>query len=61
MPADTDYATREYIVRELEYARSVFDAHPVWPVVDVSQKAIEETASIVLRIIEERQRKKRAN
>ena len=61
MPADTDYATREYIVRELEYARSVFDAHPTWPVVDVSQKAIEETASIVLRIIEERQRKKRGS
>ena len=59
MPADTDYATREYIIRELEYARSVFDAHPAWPVVDVSQKAIEETASMVLRTIEERQRKRR--
>jgi regulator of PEP synthase PpsR (kinase-PPPase family) len=58
MPVDTDYAQREYIVRELEYARSVFEAHPIWPVVDVSKKAIEETASILLRTIEERQRQR---
>jgi len=58
MPADTDYAQREYIAKELEYARSVFEDHPIWPVVDVSKKAIEETASILLRTIEERQRRR---
>ncbi len=56
MPVDTDYARRDHILRELEYARSIFEAHPVWPVIDVSQKAIEETASIVLRLMEERRR-----
>jgi regulator of PEP synthase PpsR (kinase-PPPase family) len=56
MPVDTDYARRDHIVRELEYARSIFAEHPEWPVIDVSQKAIEETASIVLRLMERRSR-----
>jgi regulator of PEP synthase PpsR (kinase-PPPase family) len=58
MPVDTDYARREHVIKERKYAQSVFDAHAHWPVVDVSQKAIEETASIILRITEERSRNK---
>jgi len=56
MPVDTEYARRDHIVRELQHAREIFDAHPHWPVIDVSEKAIEETAAIVLRIREERRR-----
>jgi len=56
MPVTTDYARRDHIVRELAYARSVFDAYPEWPVIDVSQKAIEETAAIILRTVDERRR-----
>ncbi|MCB9729455.1 MAG: kinase/pyrophosphorylase [Deltaproteobacteria bacterium] len=56
MPVDTDYARREHIIRELEYGRDVFRAHPQWPVIDVSQKAIEETAAIILRTMDERRR-----
>jgi len=56
MPDDTDYARRDHIVAELQYARDIFNAHPLWPVVDVSERAIEETASILLRIREQRQR-----
>ena len=59
MPANTDYAQREHIMKELEYARSVFAAHSTWPVIDVSQKAIEETASILLRVMNERGRTKK--
>ena len=59
MAVDTDYAQREHIMKELQYARSVFAAHPMWPVIDVSQKAIEETASILLRFMNERGRTKR--
>ena len=58
MPVDTDYARRDHIVRELAFARSVFDAHPGWPVLDVSQKAIEETAAIILRTVDERRRQR---
>lgn len=61
MPADTDYAQREYIVKEQKYARSVFAEHPTWPVIDVSKRAVEETAAIVLRTIEERQRQQSAS
>ena len=57
MPVTTDYARRDHIVKELAYARSVFDAHPSWPVLDVSQKAIEETAAIILRTVDERRRR----
>ncbi len=58
MPVDTDYARREHIIRELEYGREVFRAHPDWPVIDVSQKAIEETAAIILHTMDERRRAK---
>lgn len=54
MPDDTDYARRDHIVRELSYARDIFAAHAGWPVIDVSEKAIEETAAIVMRLREER-------
>ena len=56
MPDDTDYARREHIVAELQYARDIFSQHPLWPVIDVSERAIEETAAILLRIREQRQR-----
>mgnify|MGYP001377491004 FL=1 len=56
MPVTTDYARRDHILRELAYARGVFDAYPEWPVIDVSQKAIEETAAIILRTVDERRR-----
>jgi len=56
MPDDTDYARRDHIVRELQYARDIFEAHPSWPVVDVSDRAVEETAAILLRIREQRLR-----
>jgi len=56
MPDDTDYARRDHIVRELQYAREIFQQHPLWPVVDVSERAIEETAAILLRIHERRLR-----
>ncbi len=60
MPVDTDYARRDHIMRELSYARDIFAAHPTWPVIDVSEKAIEETAAIVLRHREERLRAQQA-
>ncbi len=54
MPLDSDYGVKEHIVKELKYAREIFRAHPVWPILDVSNKAIEETASIIQTIAEAR-------
>ena len=56
MPVDTDYARRDHIIRELKFARSVFEQHPDWPVIDVSQKAIEETASVITALMDTRRR-----
>ena len=56
MPVDTDYARRDHILKELNYARDLFRNHQHWPVIDVSMKAIEETASVILRTMDERAR-----
>jgi len=54
MPPETNYAMREHVRQELEFANSIFRAHPEWPVVDVTGRAIEETAVIILESINER-------
>ncbi|MCA9526946.1 MAG: kinase/pyrophosphorylase, partial [Myxococcales bacterium] len=56
MPADTAYGMRDHIDKEMEYARQVFDAHPDWPVIDVTDKAIEETAAELLALRKQRLR-----
>jgi regulator of PEP synthase PpsR (kinase-PPPase family) len=54
MPEDTSYGTRTHIENEIEYSREIFRKHPNWPVIDVTNKAIEETASDILRLVKER-------
>jgi regulator of PEP synthase PpsR (kinase-PPPase family) len=54
MPQDTSYGTRNHVQEEIEYAREIFRSHPNWPVIDVTNKAIEETASDILRMYRER-------
>ncbi|CAK9210694.1 unnamed protein product [Sphagnum troendelagicum] len=48
------YSDMEHICKELEYSRKLFLQHPQWPVVEVTGKAIEETAAVILRIYHER-------
>lgn len=54
MPEDTSYGTRTHIENEIEYSREIFRQHPNWPVIDVTNKAIEETAADILRLVKER-------
>lgn len=54
MSVDANYGLREQVKEELEYASRVFSAHPHWPVIDVTGRAIEETAVIVLESLKER-------
>jgi len=54
MPEDSSYGTRDHIEREILYSREVFRKHPQWPVIDVTNKAIEETAADILRLYKER-------
>ena len=54
MPTDASYGLREQVKQELDYARQIFAEHPSWPVIDVTGRAIEETAADIMRIYQER-------
>jgi regulator of PEP synthase PpsR (kinase-PPPase family) len=54
MPMDASYGLREQVKQELDYARQIFAEHPQWPVIDVTGRAIEETAVIILESLKER-------
>src|SRR5512134_3292844 len=56
MPPDSSYGMLEHIRRESAYAQEIFRRHPDWPVIDVTAKAIEETAADILRIQKQRSR-----
>jgi regulator of PEP synthase PpsR (kinase-PPPase family) len=60
MPVDAAYGLREQVKQELDYAMEIFRAHPQWPVVDVTGRAIEETAVIVLETLHARDEQARA-
>jgi regulator of PEP synthase PpsR (kinase-PPPase family) len=44
----------DYILAELEWSEVLFRQNPSWPVIDVTKRAVEETASIIVRIMNER-------
>jgi [pyruvate, water dikinase]-phosphate phosphotransferase / [pyruvate, water dikinase] kinase len=48
---DSEYAKPEHVHRELLYARRIFDSRPEWPVINVTNKPIEEIAAEILSII----------
>jgi regulator of PEP synthase PpsR (kinase-PPPase family) len=54
MSVDANYGLREQVKEELEYASRIFKDHPQWPVIDVTGRAIEETAVIILESLKER-------
>ena len=54
MSVDSAYGLREQVREELEYANRLFRDNPQWPVIDVTGRAIEETAVIILESLKER-------
>ncbi|MFQ6101695.1 MAG: pyruvate, water dikinase regulatory protein [Anaerolineae bacterium] len=50
--ATGEYADPDFVRREVEYALSIFRSQPGWPVVDVTDKPIEEIASEILALLE---------
>jgi hypothetical protein len=60
MPGETNYAMREHVRQELEFANNLFGKHPEWPVIDVTGRAIEETAVIILEAMKERDERAKA-
>jgi regulator of PEP synthase PpsR (kinase-PPPase family) len=59
MPADTAYGVRDHILKEIGYAQQIFDANPHWPVLEVTDKAIEETAANLLSIRQQREERRK--
>ncbi len=60
MPIDASYGLADQVKAELDYARGIFGKHPHWPVIDVTGRAIEETAVIILESLKEREAVKNA-
>lgn len=54
MPAETQYGVRAHVQEEIDFAESLFKKHPDWPVVDMTARSVEETAGIILQILERR-------
>jgi len=54
MPVDASYGLRDQVREELDYGNSIFRSHPDWPIIDVTGRAIEETAVIILESLKER-------
>lgn len=50
----TNYGQLDYILAELDEAHELFTRNREWPVIDVTGKAVEETAAIILKVLEER-------
>ena len=55
MPADANYGLRDHVKSELEFAHALFKENPGWTVIDVSGRAIEESATIILEAYKDRE------
>ena len=48
------YSDIDYILAELEFAERLFKRNRQWPVINVTNKAVEETAAYILSILSQR-------
>jgi len=51
---DSSYGDLRHIREEMSWARRVFREHPDWTIVDITERAIEETASEILETYRDR-------
>ncbi len=58
MPADVNYGLREHVRSELDFAYNIFRRHADWMVVNVTNRAIEETATIILEAWKDREERR---
>lgn len=49
-----EYANMGHIQEELEYSREIFKQNRRWPVFDVTDRALEETAAEIVRVVASR-------
>ncbi|KAG7575622.1 Bifunctional kinase-pyrophosphorylase [Arabidopsis thaliana x Arabidopsis arenosa] len=48
--AENNYSGIDLVRKELDFASRIYAANPGWAVIDVTNKAIEETAAVILRL-----------
>ncbi|MBJ94458.1 MAG: transcriptional regulator [Rickettsiales bacterium] len=60
LKSSSNYGSIEHIYMELDYANELFRANPRWPVIDVTRRAVEESATVILETIQAR-RQERSN
>lgn len=53
MPVDTSYGMRDHVKAELDYAHAIFRRHPDWVIINVTNRAIEETSTVILEYVKE--------
>ena len=53
-PYDIGTSRRGNAHNDITLTRQIFGEHPQWPVIDVTGRAIEETAVIILESLKER-------
>lgn len=46
-----EYASLSHIMKEIEYAHQIFKQNKKWPVFNVTERALEETATEITRIV----------
>lgn len=49
-----EYASIAHIQQEIDYAREIFKQNKKWPVFDVTDRALEETAAEIIRVVASR-------
>ena len=49
-----EYASSQQILKEIEYAERIYKENRRWPVFNVTERALEETASEIVRVIASR-------
>lgn len=49
--ADINYGDAEHVIEELKYSHNIFRKNPLWMVIDITGKAIEEMANEVCSLI----------
>jgi regulator of PEP synthase PpsR (kinase-PPPase family) len=47
----SEYASREHVFKEIEYANQIFKQNRRWPVYNITDRALEETAAEIVRMV----------
>lgn len=50
----SEYASKEHIFKEIDFANAIFKQNRRWPVFNVTDRALEETASEIIRVVAQR-------